>query len=149
MKNNSTKPNIRNDKGSIIILNTLVFMMISVSIIVGLSQPITNNFSFSKSYIEKEQILISMDSLANEILYKIRNFDDINTDHELILNSKKINAVIEDVDVFGLPIPIGSLAENNFKQITITSEDISDFTTIRIEKDSETGIWNVIFWFQN
>ncbi len=66
MNKNNTK------KGHIIILNTLVFFVVSISIIFALTSPVVSSFNITNSFSKSKQSFMLANSAMNEAIYKIK-----------------------------------------------------------------------------
>lgn len=82
------------NKGQVIILNTILFLAVSLILINGIAYPVISHYSATQSFINSKQTFILADSTLNEALYRIKNGKTITSPLSVTLSSSTAVATI-------------------------------------------------------
>jgi hypothetical protein len=111
-------------KGSVIIINTILFFVLSSVIIFAIATPVVSSFELTKSFLKSKQAFMVAASASNEALYKLKTNKDLANAESVSLAQGKATISVADT-VSGKQISINSDVdsyERNFK-INIEEDD--------------------------
>lgn len=114
-------------KGQVIIINTLVFFVLSTAIIFALTSPVISSFHITKSFSKSKEAFLLANSATNEVLYKLNSNKNLASSETLSLaqgsaiitsantGKGKTITVQSDVDTY----------QRNYQTDLVTGEGVS------------------------
>ncbi|MES2314660.1 MAG: hypothetical protein V4524_01855 [Patescibacteria group bacterium] len=114
------------NSGQVIILNTILFLAISLLLINGVAYPIISHYSATLGLMQSKQAFLLADSATNEALYRLKNSKTIGSTGSITLGSSTAM------------IAIANTASG--KRITVTSPGNAYQRNIQIDLTLGTGI---------
>jgi hypothetical protein len=76
----------RRDSGQVIILNTLLFVALSLTIIFGVSAPVLSSYATTQSFLSSKETFLLGNSAIEESLYRLKNGLDISNSETVSLD---------------------------------------------------------------
>lgn len=114
------------NQGQVIILNTILFLAISLLLINGVAYPIISHYSATQGLIQSKQAFFLADSATNEALYRLKNNKTIGSTENITLASSTATINIADTS-YG-------------KTVTVTSPGNTYQRNIQLDLTLGTGI---------
>lgn len=88
---------INKKRGQVIIINTLLFFVISVTIIFAVTSPVINSFQVTKSFLKSTQAFMVANSAANEAIYKLNTNKQLASTETIYLSQGFSTISVADV----------------------------------------------------
>ena len=112
--------------GQIVILNTILFLAISLLIATGIAYPVITHYSTAQSYIASKKAFFLADSATNEALYRLK--------------TGKLLGSSQTVTIGSSTATISVTTNANGKTVTITSPNNDYQRNAKLELSLGTGI---------
>lgn len=84
------------NKGYVIIINTLIFMAVSVTLLSGVVNPILSHYSSSKGFLESKKSFQLANSATEEVMYRLRTNKNLSSSASVTLDSGTANISVAD-----------------------------------------------------
>lgn len=115
---------MRKNSGYIIIINTLIFLTISVVLMMGVVSPVLSHYSSTKSFLQSKKAFQLANSAGEEVLYRLKTNKNMGNSASITLGSSTATISIS-TDNKTKTIDIDSDVNNFFRNIKIkTVEDV-------------------------
>lgn len=122
IKARSEKREVRSDGGQIIILNTLIFFLVSLIIIFAISSPVISSLKTTSAFMKSNKSFHLANSATEESIYRLFNGFAISGTEYLELNDSTAEINISEI-TGGKNVTITSSFENFFKNLAIELEE--------------------------
>ncbi|HTK33204.1 MAG TPA: hypothetical protein VL335_01505 [Candidatus Paceibacterota bacterium] len=114
------------NRGQVIILNTILFLAISLLIINGIGYPVISHYANTQASISSKQAFLLADSAVNEALYRLKNSKQIAPSFNLTLGSSTATIAVTNT--------------STGKRVTITSPTDLYQRNIQMDLTLGTGV---------
>ncbi|MDD5165302.1 MAG: hypothetical protein PHG25_02070 [Candidatus Pacebacteria bacterium] len=114
------------NRGQVIILNTILFLAVSLLLINGVAYPILSHYTATQGLIQSKQSFLLADSATNEALYRLKNNLTIGSTETITLASSSATIIVTNT-------PSG-------KRVAITSPGNTYQRNIQLDLTLGTGV---------
>lgn len=89
---------INKQKGNVLILTTMLFLMISVSISVGLFVPIVTSYRNAQNDVKSKKSYAFSESGVEDVLYRLQNSMNVSSTETLVLGTEQATTYVSDIN---------------------------------------------------
>ena len=94
MKN---KTKIQKNKGAAMIILVFFFMLISLTILIGIVTPVVREFKIASDNLKSKKSYFTAESGIEDVLYRLKNNKQVSSSNNLIIDSSQTTTTITDI----------------------------------------------------